>query len=151
MDKKESLSGILWLCIAIAVLVASVRLGLGAYQNPGPGFLAFWAAVLLALFSGVLLLVSLSGQENSNPLADLWKRRKWSIPLLVVVTMIIYGLVLPKLGFLPTTFVLMVVLFALGKMKLWQAIPSAMLAALATFVLFDWLLKMPLPRGFFGF
>jgi putative tricarboxylic transport membrane protein len=151
MDKKEIISGGLWLCIATAVLVASVRLGLGTYDNPGPGFLAFGAGVLLAVLSVALLVVTLSEKEKTVPLSDLWTGRKWSIPLLAAVALILYGLILPKLGYLTATGGLMVVLFYLGKLKLHLAIPGALLAALATFFLFQYLLKMPLPRGLFGF
>jgi putative tricarboxylic transport membrane protein len=151
MDKKEIISGSLWLCIAIAVLVASVRLGLGTYDNPGPGFLAFGAGVLLAVLSVALLLVTLSEKEKIVPLSDLWTSRKWSIPLLAAVALILYGLILSKLGYLTATGSLMVVLFYLVKLKLRLAIPGALLAALATFFLFQYLLKMPLPRGLFGF
>jgi putative tricarboxylic transport membrane protein len=151
MDKREIISGGLWLCIAVAVLAASVRLGLGAYDNPGPGFLAFGSGVLLAVLSGALLVVSVSAKEKPVPLTDLWRGRQWSIPLLAAATLILYGLVLSKLGYLIATGALMVVLFYLGKSKLRLAIPGALLAALATFFLFQYLLKMPLPRGLFGF
>lgn len=151
MDKREIISGGLWLCIATAVLAASVRLGLGTYDNPGPGFLAFGAVVLLAVLSGALLVVSLSAKERNVPLVNLWTGRKWSIPLLVTMALIIYSLVLSKLGYLIATGALMVVLFYLGKLKLRLAIPGALLTALATFFLFQYLLKMPLPRGLFGF
>jgi len=59
--------------------------------------------------------------------------------------------VLPILGYIAATFSLMVALFSVGKIKLPLAVPGALLASLLTFVLFDWFLKMPLPRGIFGF
>ncbi len=151
MDKREIVSGGFWLCVAIAVLFASVHLGLGSYDNPGPGFMAFWAGLLLAGLSSILLLFNLSGKGKAAALVDLWQGRKWSVSVLVVATLILYGLVLAKLGYIPATFGLMVILFSVGKIKLPIAIPGALLAALFTFALFNWFLKMPLPRGIFGF
>lgn len=149
-DKKD-FSCILWLGIAIAVLIVSVRLGIGPFHNPGPGFLLFWAGILLAVFSGTLFAAGVKGQENSTSGAELWKGRKWCVPFLVAATLFIYGLAMPILGYIPATFVLTAVLFGAGRVKMRLAIPGALLAAVSTFVLFDSLLKMPLPRGPLGF
>ncbi|MCU0581289.1 MAG: tripartite tricarboxylate transporter TctB family protein [Syntrophales bacterium] len=151
MDKKAIISGGFWLCAAIAVLFASLRLGFGPYDNPGPGFLSFGAAFLLAGLSGALLWSGLRSKGKTARLIDLWQDRKGSIPLAAASALVLYGLVLPKLGYLAATFGLMVVLFSVGKIKLPLAVPGALLASLLTFVLFDWFLKMPLPRGIFGF
>ncbi len=151
MGKKEIISSVLWLCIAIAVLIASIRLGIGPFNNPGPGFLAFCAGLLLAVLSGALIVAGLKGKEQSAPLSELWKDRNWNIPLLVVAALVLYCLVLPGLGFLTATFALLAVLFALNKINPWLTISGALLITISSFVLFDFLLKMPLPRGFFGF
>ncbi|MEN6465671.1 MAG: tripartite tricarboxylate transporter TctB family protein [Syntrophaceae bacterium] len=150
MDKQNIISSIIWLCVSTAVLIASVHLGIGPFENPGPGFMGFWAAALLSVFSGALLLASLPGNKKISP-ADLWNGRKWSVPLLVTAAIIIYCLALPKLGYLPATLVLVAVLFLMGGLKLRLAVPGALVITLLTFVLFDRLLKMPLPRGLLGF
>jgi len=151
MDRNAIISGGFWLCTAIAVLFASLRLGLGPYNNPGPGFLAFWSGLLLAGLSGALLWSGVHSKGKTARLIDLWQDRKGSIPLTAASTLVLYGLVLPKLGYLAATCGLMVILFSVGKIKLPMAIPGALIASLFTFVLFDWFLKMPLPRGIFGF
>lgn len=151
MDRKEIISGGFWLCAAIAVIFVSLRLGLGPYNNPGPGFLAFWSGLLLTGLSGALLWSGLRRETKAADLVDLWQGRKWSIPLMAASALILYSLVLVKLGYLTATFCLMVALFSVGKIKLPLAVPGALLAALFTFALFDWFLKMPLPWGIFGF
>jgi hypothetical protein len=151
MGKKEIISSVLWLCIAIAVLIASIRLSIGPFHNPGPGFLAFCAGFLLAVLSGALIAAGFKGKEQSSHLADLWKDRDWKMPLFVVAAIILYCFTLPELGYLTATFGLMIVLFALNKINLWLTISGALLITILTFILFDFLLKMPLPRGFFGF
>ncbi len=151
MDRKEIISGGFWLCVAITVLFASLRLSLGPYDNPGAGFLAFWAGLLLAGLSGALIWSGLRRKADATALVDLWRGRQWSVPFVVTAALIFYSLALIKLGYLIATFGLMVALFSFGKIKLPMAIPGALLASLFTFALFDWFLKMPLPRGIFGF
>jgi cell division protein FtsW (lipid II flippase) len=84
-------------------------------------------------------------------LTDLWKGRNWGQTIIVVAVLIAYCLVLPKLGYLLATFGLMLVLFTLGKMKFWVVIPCSLLAVLLTYGLFDYLLRIPLPRSILGF
>jgi len=151
MGKQNTISSIIWLCISTAFLIGSVRLGIGTFDNPGPGFLAFWAAALLFLFSGALLLTDISHKAGSPSLCDPWRNRKWSMPLLAAAAMLIYCLALPILGYIVATAVLTAMLFASGGLRTRLAVPGAMITTLLTFILFDRLLKMPLPRGLFGF
>lgn len=151
MDRRDITGCVVWLSISISVLIASLRLGIGPFNNPGPGFIPFWAALFLASFTCVLLVISLSRNREATPPSVLWKGRHWVKPLLAFSALILYCLVLPKLGYLLATFVLMLVLLSLGKTKPWLVVPGSLVVVLLTYVLFDYLLKMPLPRGVFGF
>jgi putative tricarboxylic transport membrane protein len=151
VDKRDIASGVVLLFISILILLASLRLGLGPYRSPGPGFIPFWASLLLAFLSCLLLGRRLLRPKAAVSLGELWKDRSWAFTVIVVSVLIVYGIVLPKLGYLLATFGLMLVLFSLGKMKTWAVIPSSVLAVLLTYGLFDSLLKMPLPRGILGF
>jgi len=151
MDRRDVTSCVVWLSISISVLIASLRLGIGPFNNPGPGFIPFWAALFLASFTCVLLVISLFRKRDPMPPATMWKDRHWGKPLLAISALILYCLVLPELGYLLATFGLMLVLFCLGKMKPWLVVPGSLVVVLLTYVLFDYLLKMPLPRGVLGF
>ena len=133
MDKKEIISSLVWLCISIAVMISSLQLGIGPFDNPGPGFLAFWAGALLALLSGALIILSYYREEGTPRLAHLWKDRDWYAPILIVLTLIVYCLALPNLGYLSATFGLMVVLFAIKKIKPWLTITGALLTSVFYF------------------
>ena len=149
MDRKDISSGILWICISAAVIIASVRIGLGPADNPGAGFLPFWAGVLMFFFSCALTLAGRKKKEAYPQLAELWKG--WQTPALVVASLILYCILIPMLGYVATTFGLMSVLFAMWRIRLWLTFSGAALAAVLSFFLFDFLLKVPLPRGILGF
>jgi len=151
MVKRDLLSCVVLLFFSILVLIVSLRLGIGPYKSPGPGFIPFWSSLLLALFSCLLLGGRLPKKEDPVRLADLWRGRNWGHTIIAVAVLIAYCLALPKLGYLLATFGLMLVLFALGKMKFWVVIPCSLLAVLLTYGLFDYLLRIPLPRGILGF
>jgi len=151
MHNKEIICGALWFCIAAAVLSVSVRLDIGPLQNPGPGFLAFWAATALAFLSVALFAANMKGIDQSTSLAETWKGRNWSLPLFTLAALVLYCLLLPIAGYVAATFGLMAALLGISKNNLKLAVLGALLISMLTFILFDSFLKMPLPRGFFGF
>lgn len=155
MEKDNIISSSIWLCISAGVLIACVRLGIGPFENPGPGFLGFWAGMLLAILSAGLLAASLSGKGTGAGPADFpgrsWKDTPLRMPLLAGAAMIIYCLAMPALGFLPATLLFMAALFGSGGMRLRTAVPGALAITLLTYVLFERLLKMPLPKGLLSF
>lgn len=151
MNKRDVISCVVWLCISIFVFIASLRLGIGAFHNPGPGFIPFWSSIMLALFTGILLGISLFKKKEAVRPADLWKGLRWGNTIIVVAALIFYSLALPNIGYILATFGLMIVLFSLGKMKPWVVILGSLLTVLLSYSLFDYFLKMPLPRGIFGF
>ena len=71
--------------------------------------------------------------------------------VIAVAALIAYCLALPKLGYRISTFALMLVLFSLGRMKPWVVILGSLLTVLASYYLFDHLLRTPLPRGVLRF
>ncbi|MDX9745147.1 MAG: tripartite tricarboxylate transporter TctB family protein [Syntrophales bacterium] len=151
MDKKELVSAALWLCAALAVMAASLHLGLGVLRHPGPGFLAFWSALLLALLSGVHTWRHRRAREKERPPAGAWVNPPGPAAAWTTAVLILYALALPQLGYLSATFGLMVALFSMGKLKLRTAVSGAVLASVLTFILFDLFLRVPFPRGLFAF
>lgn len=151
MDKRDALSGVVWLALGLFVLITSVRLGLGSFSDPGSGFVACGASILF-LSSTVLMLVTgrLSGRPPA-PLAEAWRGLRWRTVLLVITGSVIYLFVLDKLGYLLATFAFMLLLFGLGKMKPWVVLLCALLSVVGSYYIFHGLLKVPLPRGILSF
>ena len=84
-------------------------------------------------------------------IADTWQTLNWVRNVVIVIALFIYCLVLPVLGYIPATLVLMMILFYTGKMKLWAVICASLLAVLLTYCLFYYGLKTPLPRSIWFF
>ncbi|MCE5281925.1 MAG: tripartite tricarboxylate transporter TctB family protein [Deltaproteobacteria bacterium] len=145
------MSGVASLLIAVFVLVSSLRLGVGALPGPGPGFVLFWSAVGLALLSFALLGPAFFGKEEADRPPDSMKRAERRNAAIVVAVLIVYCGLLPKLGYCVSTFLLMAVLFGLGRMKPWLIALSSLSAVLLSYYLFAQLLRTPLPRGVWGF
>jgi hypothetical protein len=76
----------------------------------------------------------------------------WPKVSLVLAALVLYGLLLERLGFVPTTFVLLSFLLRIGGEVKWPtALVVACVAVLSSFALFDLWLRIRLPKGMFGF
>ena len=149
-------SSLFLMAFAILIFTSSLRLGMGDHQNPGPGFLPTLASALLFLLSLTIFVKDLrlpstrnqSGQEEQSGILFDWKRSK--TPMILAVTLAIYFLVLERLGFLISTFLLMFVMMLTYESKKWyRDLLIAALFAAMSFLLFDTLLEVRLPPGVF--
>ena len=124
----------------------SRRLPFRSLRTPGPAFVPVALAAVLLLFG--LLLVVVSGKAPAlSTLA--WTEGRHAIAIFAVCAFA--ALALERLGFRPT--VALSLLFLLGVVErrdpIFTAVFSLGLAA-GTFLLFDTILRVPLPRGPFG-
>jgi hypothetical protein len=150
MDKRDLWDCAVWLILSAFVFAASLRLGVGALRSPGPGFIPFLASIGLA-FSACMLGFNLDQKKQAVRGENGVKDFNWGNHLIVIAALTLYCLALQKLGYLLTTFGLMMVLFRLGKMKSWAMITGSLVASLSSYGLFAYFLRTPLPRGIFGF
>lgn len=151
MDKRDVISGVVWLAIGLFVLITSIRLGLGSFSDPGSGFVACGASILFLSSTLLMLATSRSNRRAATPLAEAWRGLRWRSVLIVVVASVIYLLLLDKLGYLLATFGFMLLLFGLGRMKLWVLLLCATVSVAGSYYIFHSLLKVPLPRGILRF
>ena len=155
MKKNQVVTIVFWVVLGVFVMYSSCRFGLGSFRTPGPGLMPFLLGALLCVVSLYFLAVSFfwksagkgiesnSKEEEPNH-ADIKKI------VLVVVSLIIYALVLEKLGYMIATLFLLFGLFwAAGTTKLVAAISSAA-TMLLTFFLFT-RLGVVFPQGILKF
>lgn len=154
MWKKDLFSGSVILFLALAVAYASWQMPFGQMANPGPGFTPFWSAVLLGVFSCLALLRALRQRQApstvpSPPESVLLEKRSRSIGVILVLCG--YALIIAHLGYILTTSLLLITLLRILEYRnWWKTGLIALLTTLASFVLFDYWLQVPLPRGVLG-
>lgn len=145
-------SGFFWLVFGLLCMYGSIHLGLGTFQEPGPGFFPLLAAcffTLLALF--VLAQSFLPGKGYRAGILSLWKGVIWQRPFKVGLLMAGYVMALERMGFLLTSFaVLFIMLKAVEEFPWWKTLLLALSASGCTYLLFHVLLKTALPVGIFG-
>lgn len=148
---RDQISSLVWLILAIFISMESLRLPIGAWRDPGPGFLPLGTGILLGVLSIVNYYQSRKGQ--GPPPKDSWYSPKgWPKLVLVTVSLFIYILLWPVLGFLLSTVTLLFFLFRTVEPQTWKVtIGGSILIPAAFYALFDMWLKTQLPKGVLGF
>jgi putative tricarboxylic transport membrane protein len=152
MSLRNQWSGLFWLVFSIFVCVEAIRMGTGSFRSPGPGFLPFWSGIVVGTLAILLLVIGTLKREEGGKIKNLWRGMNWRTVILVSASLVIYCILLPRLGFLITTLGLMTLLFSIVKRsRLWIQVFTALLTVLVTYVTFYVWLGVQLPKGLFGF
>jgi hypothetical protein len=151
MKVYDQTSSLFWLLVSISVFVESIRLGIGTLQNPGRGFLTFGASGILGILS-VILFLRASLRKEEIKAAHFFAGPLWKRVLLVLIVLVVYSRFMPVLGYLISTFLLMIVLFwILERGKVVFVFVSSILATIVTYFVFSKWLNCQFPDGLFGF
>ena len=150
MKKTYLLANLFWLALAVLAAAEAWRLKVGGLHTPGPGFLPFYAALLLGALSVVALLQDC--REMTGPASELWGGVRWGRWAVMVAALFLYVAVLEWLGFMVATFFLMLVLFRLLEPYRWTTVLLFSLLTMGSaYVFFVVLLDSRLPIGVLGF
>ena len=144
---RDRVSGLAWLAVALFAATQGLSLGLGSLHRPGPGFFPFWGGVVLGLLS-ILLVVRSPARDTlgASRLAPDTVR-----PVVTAGAILGYLFLLETLGFVPVTFLFLLLLFRLEQRSWAFSAASAAAGAVASYALFQLWLKTQLPTGPLGF
>ena len=137
----ERSGAVLCFIFAMVIGIEAYRLGPGRLSSPGPGLTPLLYALILAGLSAILFFRS--SPKGEEPLIVL----KWRPVLSILAILLIYGLLIERLGYLICTFVVMLLLSRMGKISWLGSLLMAGMAILAINLLFVQWLQVPLPTG----
>ena len=150
MQRLDRIGAIVCLVIAGIALWQSMKVPMGNIRQPGPGFLPFWVGVILALLSAGLWFQAGVRKPGVEPVRFLSGEGKWPYVVAAGVGLLTYTFLLEPLGFIISTFFLLIFLFrVIGKQKWWVGVTGSILVTFFTHLIFKVALKVQLPRGLF--
>jgi putative tricarboxylic transport membrane protein len=154
MKKYDLISSFVWIVVAGLFCNEAIDLGLGNFNEPGPGFFPFLISIFMICFSLLLIISCLKtvGKFEVTVSNTLWQESD-SIKriLLVVILLFMYVFALNYVGFVLTTFVFMFLILFFEQQKWTKAFLGAGLTTSFCYALFQVLLKVQLPVGPLGF
>jgi hypothetical protein len=150
-SRYDRISAVFFLGIGIFFAVYSRSVEIGSWNEPGPGFLPFWAGITIAIMS-VFLLFNNRGPKGPVRPSFFPKNDSWKRVLLTFLALIFYNIVFDYLGFALTTFLFVGFLVRVIFPQTWtRTLIVAACAAITARLLFINFLETQLPRGFLGF
>lgn len=149
IDNTELWAGLFGLAVSIFVVWSGYALKLGTINDPGSGYVMFYAGLLMIMFSLIILYGAI--KDGGPTLLSLWRDTLWTKPLIVIALLLVFTLVFEPLGFLVSTILLLVALLRAIEPVPWvRAIPIAILVPLVCWYVLDKLLLIQLPSGILG-
>lgn len=149
--KVEAITSLILIAFSIFLIAESLTMQLFSQYGPGPGMFPLGLGVLLGFLSIGLLIENMMPGKNDK--ASPFQNRKGLFSsFLVIIALVFYVLFIKTLGYLLTTFLLVMFLMAvIAKDKFRTSILTAIGVTLLLFLIFQVGLDVHLPKGFLGF
>lgn len=136
------------LLFALYIIRESFGIDVGEFHEPGPGFFPLVGGILLAVLATILLLQSILVKSRTMDSTAQGERVNSRLPVYTLIGLLVYALIFNRLGFLLSTFLLVIFLSKLLEHKKWWGILlTAGIVSLAFYTIFDVLLRSGLPKG----
>ena len=143
----DRISGGFLLLVGLFVIWERRVLPLGTQSHPGPGYFPLVLAVLLVILGGLLLL-----QGGRGPAFRTLKWGEGRHAAAILGCSFFATFAMELIGYRITMILILAFLFGgVERLKTWQVFSLTLAMALGSFWVFDTFLKVPLPRGNWGF
>jgi putative tricarboxylic transport membrane protein len=146
MKKNDRSISLILVVFGLYIAFEGYRLKLGTFHEPKPGFLIFWAGIVLtglsiALFIQTFLSV---GKENRTP----WKGVQWIKVVKLMAALIAFALVFKWMGFFLSTFLLLLFLLKGLEPQRWRvALAVSIITIVLCYLVFGVFLEFRFPAG----
>ncbi|CVK19451.1 MULTISPECIES: tripartite tricarboxylate transporter TctB family protein [Sporomusa] len=146
MTKQERMAGLLLVLLGMAVVYYGFSvLTVGTIQEPGPGFFPAICGTGIVILSVIWFITSLKTEACAAPL---WEKGAWLSPLIAVILIAVYASIMEILGYILATIVFLIAWQQAIEREKW--LKTGIIAIVGTtvmYVLFAYLLGVPLPEG----
>ena len=144
--QAESILNLILVIVGIIVVIESLNVGFGTLRAPGSGLFTFLAGLLI-VFPNLVMIFKPKATKSEIVL----DRHAGKNFLYMGITLILWIILMPLLGYIVVTFI---ATFVLSKIMMLEGWRKPLLLAIGTtalcYVLFDYVLYLDLPRGFLG-
>jgi len=142
----ESILNLILAAVGIIIVIESLNIGFGTLKAPGSGLFTFLAGLLIILPNFVMII-----RPKATKSEIVFDRYTFKNFLYMAITLVLWIILMPLLGYIVITFIATFVLSKIMKLERWL---KPLLLSIGTtalcYVLFDYILYLDLPRGFLG-
>jgi len=150
MRRHDLISSILLFFVGLFTVVIAPQYDLGTASAPGAGLMPLLSGSLVCFFA-VLTFLS-AYRRKSGDVKKIWADIQFKKLVFVLIMLLLYALLIEKVGFLLSTFLLIFLLLRFVDPRSWMtSLIGGGITSILSYLLFETWLKAQLPRGILGF
>lgn len=115
-NQRDFGAGIMYMVIGLFFTIVATQYPMGTAAKMGPGYFPFWLGILMTLI-GLLVLVKSMGAKAA---IESIPKFNWKIIAQITGSVVLYALLLPRMGFLVAVVVLVLVSASASKEFTWK-------------------------------
>lgn len=148
----DILAAIIFIIFAIVMTFQSIGLGLGTFNEPGPGFLPILSTLSIGTLS-LIYLVSLILKDKTKKKFEFRLGPHFKKAFYLIVLSFIYVSILwDRLGYIISTTLWLVFILKIGGVQSWKkSLIIAIVIVIPSYLLLEKVGRCILPKGVFGF
>lgn len=150
MNRYDKIGGFVWLVISLGIIASTWHYPFGTLEKPGTGFVPVLSGVIMAGLSlGIIFQAVFRGKEgNKEEEKGSFLNDRWPKLVVTLIILFSYPFLLDILGFILTTFALVLFLLKIVEPTKWRtALLHSALWTGVSYILFYIVLKVPMPKG----
>jgi hypothetical protein len=142
-SQRDFWSGLMFIAVGLGFAWGATAYSFGSSARPGPGYFPFGLGILLAVMGGLVTFKAMTiASEGGDRIGNV----AWRPLLLIVGSVALFGLMLPRLGLFVSLPILIVVSAMAGDEFRWvSAVVSAVVLTVFSWVVFIWGLNLTIP------
>jgi hypothetical protein len=142
-SQKDFWSGLMFIVAGLGFAAGATSYNFGTSARPGPGYFPFGLGILLAILGAMVLFKSLTIEtEGGDPVGAIG----WRPLILITLSVVVFGLALPRLGLILTLPILILIgSFAGDEFRLKEVIVNFIVLTLGSWAIFIKGLNLVIP------
>jgi len=142
-SQRDFWSGLMFVVVGVVFAVGATNYSMGASARPGPGYFPLILSIIMAILGAIVLFKALTIEtEGGDPIGSI----AWKPLIVIVVAILVFGALLPRLGMVITIPILIVITSFAGDEFGWKGvIANAVVLTLSSWLIFVLGLKLTIP------
>jgi putative tricarboxylic transport membrane protein len=142
-SQRDFWSGLMFIVVGLGFSWGALNYSFGSSARPGPAYFPFGLGILLALLGAFTLFEALTiDTDDGEPIGAF----AWRPIVLITGSVVLFGLLLPRLGMVITLPILVVVAAFAGDEFHWKdAIINSVILTIGSWAIFIWGLNLTIP------
>ena len=142
-SQRDFWSGLMFVAIGAGFAIGATNYSMGTSARPGAGYFPLMLSAIMAILGAVVLFKSLTIESADG---DAVGSIAWKPLLIIIVSIVVFGLTLERLGMVITVPLLIVISSLAGdEFKLRGVLVNAALLTAGSWAVFIWGLKLTIP------